>query len=142
MAKQVISGNDARAALVAGVNKAVDPVKVTLGPRGRNVLLDRPLQPLATRDGVTVCKEVSNLPDPFEQMGALYARECADAAVELAGDGTTTATVILQAILCKGFKLVSAGAEPLLLADGIESAAKACAEHIKKLAIKATPDLV
>ena len=142
MPKQTLSADAARSALLAGVNAVADPVKITLGPRGRNVLLDRPNQPLATRDGVTVAKEVSNLPDPFENMGAAYAREVADATVVESGDGTTTATVILQAIVCGGFKLVSAGAEPLLLADGIESAAKACAEHIKKLAIKATPDLV
>lgn len=142
MPKQSLAGNDAREALMRGVNAVADPVKTTLGPRGRNVLLDRPGQPLATRDGVTVAKEVSNLPDPFENMGAAYAREVADAAVVEAGDGTTTATVILQAILREGLKLVSAGAEPLLLADGIELAARACAETIKSLAIPATPELV
>lgn len=142
MSKQTISSNLAREALLRGVNAVADPVKVTLGPRGRNVLLDRPGQPLATRDGVTVAKEVSNLANPFENMGAQYAREVADAAVVEAGDGTTTATVILQAIVGEGLKLVSAGAEPLLLADGIEAAAKACAETIKALAIPATPELV
>jgi chaperonin GroEL len=105
-------------------------------------MLDRPGQPLATRDGVTVAKEVSDLPDPFENMGAAYAREVADAAVTEAGDGTTTASVILQAIVTEGMKLVSAGAEPLLLADGIQVAADVCAATIKRLAIKATPELV
>jgi len=142
MSKQSLSGNAAREALQRGVDAVADAVKQTLGPRGRNVLLDRPGQPLATRDGVTVAKEVSFLPDPFENMGAAYAREVADAAVVEAGDGTTTATVILQAIVREGMKLVSAGAEPLLLADGIEAAAKVCAESVKKLAIEATPDLV
>lgn len=142
MSKQCASGKGARAALLNGVNAVADPVKVTLGPRGRNVLIDRPGQPLATRDGVTVAREVSHLANPFENMGAAYAREVAGAAGDEAGDGTTTATVILQAIVKEGTKLVDAGAEPLLLADGIEAAAKACAETIKKLAIEATPELV
>jgi chaperonin GroEL len=142
MSKQTLSGDKARAALLRGVDSVVDPVKVTLGPRGRNVMLDRPGQPLATRDGVTVAKEVSDLPDPFENMGAAYAREVADAAVTEAGDGTTTASVILQAIVTEGMNLVSAGAEPLLLADGIQAAADACAATIKASAIKATPELV
>lgn len=142
MSKQTLSGDKARAALLRGVDSVVNPVKVTLGPRGRNVMLDRPGQPLATRDGVTVAKEVSDLPDPFENMGAAYAREVADAAVTEAGDGTTTASVILQAIVTEGMKLVSAGAEPLLLADGIQVAADVCAATIKRLAIKATPELV
>jgi chaperonin GroEL len=142
MPKQTLHGNAAREALQRGLDQVVDAVKTTLGPRGRNVLLDRPGQPLATRDGVTVAKETANLPDPFENMGAQYAREAADATVVDAGDGTTTCCVILQAIFREGLKLVNAGAEPLLLADGIEAAAKACAETIKKLAIKATPELV
>ena len=142
MSKQQLSGKEARAALLKGVSAVADPVKITLGPRGRNVLLDRPGQPLATRDGVTVAKECAFLPDPFENMGALYAREVADAAVLEAGDGTTTATVILQAIVREGLKLVDGGAEPLLLADGIEAAAAACAKTIKELAIPATPELV
>jgi chaperonin GroEL len=142
MPKQTLHGKEAREALLTGLNEVVNAVKQTLGPRGRNVLLSRPQQPIATRDGVTVAKEVSNLPDPFEQMGALYAREVADAAVVEAGDGTTTACVILQAIFRDGLKLIESGAEPLLLADGIQLAAKACAESIKKLAIPATPDLV
>lgn len=142
MPKQVLAGNFARAALLKGVNSVADPVKVTLGPRGRNVMLDRPGQPLATRDGVTVAKEVSHLPDPFENMGAAYAREVADAAVTEAGDGTTTASVLLQAIVAAGMKLVDEGAEPLLLADGIALAAAECAKSIKAMAIPATPELV
>ncbi len=142
MPKQTITGPKARAALLRGVDSVADPVKVTLGPRGRNVLLDRPGQPLATRDGVTVAKEVSSLPDPFENMGAALAREVADAAVVEAGDGTTTATVILQAIVREGVRLVDGGAEPLALADGIQAAAKACAQTIQKMAIRATPELI
>lgn len=142
MSKQTLSSSDARAALLRGVDAVANPVKVTLGPRGRNVMLDRPGQPLATRDGVTVAKEVSWLPDPFENMGAAYAREVADAAVTEAGDGTTTASVLLQAIVTAGMKLVNEGAEPLLLADGIHAAATACVESIRASAIPATPELV
>lgn len=142
MAKQTLFAEKARAALQRGLDQVADAVKTTLGPRGRNVLLDRMLQPLATRDGVTVAKEVSHLPDPFENMGAAYAREVADAAVVEAGDGTTTATVILQAIVREGMKAVAAGAEPLLLADGIQMAAAKCAEFIKAMAVPATPELV
>lgn len=142
MSKQTVSGDLARQALLAGVNFVANPVKITLGPRGRNAMLDRPGQPLATRDGVTVAKEVSDLPDPFQNMGAAYAREVADAAVTEAGDGTTTATVLLQAIVTAGLRLVSQGAEPLLLADGIQMAAQACAATVRRLAIKATATLV
>jgi chaperonin GroEL len=124
------------------VDAVADPVKVTLGPRGRKVLIDRPGQPLATRDGVTVAKEVSYLADPFENMGAAYAREVADAAVVESGDGTTTATVIFQKIVRDGNELIDAGAEPLLLADGIAAAAAACEQTIKTLAIPATPELI
>jgi chaperonin GroEL len=140
--KQTLNSDDARAALLRGVDAVANPVKVTLGPRGRNVLIDRPGQPLATRDGVTVAKETANLSDPFENMGAQYAKEVADAAVVEAGDGTTTATVILQAIVREGLRLVDEGAEPLLLADGIEAAAKACAETIEAMAVPATLELV
>lgn len=142
MSKQTLSSNEARAALKRGVDAVANPVKVTLGPRGRNVMLDRPGQPLATRDGVTVAKEVSWLPNPFENMGAAYAREVADAAVTEAGDGTTTASVLLQAIVTAGLKLVDEGCEPLLLADGITRAADACVATIKALAKDATPELV
>jgi chaperonin GroEL len=142
MSKQTLSSDQAREALRRGVDAVVNPVKVTLGPRGRNVMLDRPGQPLATRDGVTVAKEVSDLPNRFENMGAAYAREVADAAVTEAGDGTTTATVLLQAIVTEGLRLVSAGAEPLLLADGIHMAAQACARSVRRMAVEATPELV
>ena len=118
MPKQTLSGNEAREALLRGVNAVADPVKTTLGPRGRNVLISRHLQPLATRDGVTVAKEVANLSDPFEQIGALYVRECADAAVTEAGDGTTTTCVLLQAIVREGLELIKQGAEPLFVEYG------------------------
>lgn len=142
MSKQTLSSDQARAALLRGVDAVANPVKVTLGPRGRNVMLDRPGQPLATRDGVTVAKEVSWLPDPFENMGAAYAREGADAAVTEAGDGTTTTTVLLQAIVAEGIRQIAAGAEPLALADGINKAAHVCAEYVRKQSVPATPELI
>ena len=142
MPKQTLSADKAREALLRGVDAVANPVKVTLGPRGRNVLLDRPGQTYSTRDGVTVAKECSSLPDPFENMGALAAREVADAAVVEAGDGTTTATVLLQAIVQRGMKLVSDGAEPLRLADDIKRAAADCETRIKTMSITATPELV
>lgn len=141
MSKQTLSSKNARAALLRGVNAVADPVKVTLGPKGRNVMLDRSGQPLATRDGVTVAKEIY-LPDPYEDMGAAYAREVADAAVTEAGDGTTTASVLLQAIVTAGVKLVDDGAEPLQLAEGIHMAAEACVASVKKMAVPATDKLV
>lgn len=140
--KQAKFGAEARAALLRGVDAVANPVKVTLGPKGRNVLLDRIGQPLATRDGVTVAKEVSWLPEPFENMGAAYAREVADAAVTEAGDGTTTASVLLQAIVTGGMTLVNEGAEPLRLQEGIQRAAAACVDSIKRMAREATPELV
>jgi chaperonin GroEL len=142
MSKQTLSGNKARAALLAGVEAVANPVKVTLGPRGRNVLLDRGQYCYATRDGVTVAKECASLPDKFENMGAQYAREVADADVSTAGDGTTTATVLFQAIVREGFKLIDAGAEPLAVAQGLEAATDACAAAIEKMIIKSTPELV
>lgn len=142
MPKQTLVSKEARAALMRGVDAVANPVKATLGPRGLNVMLDRPNQPLTTRDGVTVAKEVSYLPDPFENMGASFAREVADAAVTEAGDGTTTASVLLQSIFKGGIALVDAGAEPLKLADGIEAAAKACVETIRGMSVPATPELV
>jgi chaperonin GroEL len=142
MAKQTIFGKAAREALVRGVDAVVNPVKVTLGPRGLNVMMARPGQPVTTRDGVTVAKEVSDLPDPYENMGALMAREVADAAVTEAGDGTTTASVLLQAIVRGGMKAIEAGAEPLALADGIGAAAAHIVEALKAQAIPATPELV
>lgn len=142
MPKQTLTSTEARAALMRGVDAVANPVKATLGPRGLNVMMDRPNQPLVTRDGVTVAKEVSYLTDPFENMGAANAREVADAAVTEAGDGTTTASVLLQAIFKGGIALIEAGAEPLKLADGIQSAANACVETIKGMSIDATPELV
>lgn len=142
MPKQTMFADDARAALLRGVNAVANPVKVTLGPRGRNVMYERMGQPQSTRDGVTVAKEVSVLPDPFENMGAAYAREVADAAVTEAGDGTTTASVLLQAIAQRGMALIDAGAEPLQVADGIHQAALACAKEIERMAVPATPEIL
>ena len=140
MPKQILTRAEARNAIMRGVDQVADVVKVTLGPRGRNVMIDRPGQPLHTRDGVTVAKEVASLADPFEQMGAMHVREVADAAVQEAGDGTTTATVLLQAIAKEGIKLVQAGANPLALASGIDIAADAIAVALRGLAIEATAE--
>jgi chaperonin GroEL len=142
MPKQTLSSNDARSALLRGINAVADPVKTTLGPRGRNVMLEDVIQPKSTRDGVTVAKFASSLADPFENMGALLAREVADAAVVEAGDGTTTATVIFQAIVTAGMKAIQEGAEPLQLADGIRAAAEACAKSVEQMATPATDELV
>jgi chaperonin GroEL len=142
MSKMKLSAGEAREALLAGVNFVADAVKVTLGPRGRNVLLDRPGQPLATRDGVTVAKEIAAMENPFENLGAQYTREVADAAVTEAGDGTTTATVLLQAIVKSGMKLITAGADPLLLGQGIAKAAEVVTWAVKAQAIEATPKLI
>lgn len=141
MAKQILSSADCRRTIKRGVDAVADAVKLTLGPRGRNVMIGRNGQPKATRDGVTVAKEIY-LADPIEDMGAAYAREVADAAVVEAGDGTTTATVLLQAIVDGGLKLVDKGAEPLLLADGIQYAFLRCSDVIRSMSREATEDLI
>ena len=112
MAKQITYGDDSRQAMLRGVNLLADTVKVTLGPRGRNVILDKKFgSPTITKDGVTVAKEI-DLPDPLENMGAQMVREVASKTSDVAGDGTTTATVLAQAIYREGVKNLAAGAEP------------------------------
>ena len=111
-AKELIYREDARAAMLRGVNALADTVKVTLGPKGRNVVLNRKFgSPLVTKDGVTVAKEI-DLPDPYENMGAQMVKEVASQTSDLAGDGTTTATILAQAIFREGIKNVAAGANP------------------------------
>ena len=123
MAKQITYSEDARGAVLRGVNKLADAVKVTLGPKGRNVVLEKSFgSPNITKDGVTVAKEV-DLQDPLENMGAQMAREVASKTSDVAGDGTTTATVLAQAILREGLKNVTAGANPMEVKRGIELAA-------------------
>ena len=122
MAKQMLFGQDARTALIKGVDILADAVKATLGPKGRNVLLEKSFgAPKITKDGVTVAKEIE-LPDPFEDMGARMIREAASKTQEDSGDGTTTATVLAQAMIHQGFRQVTAGANPMALKRGMEKA--------------------
>jgi chaperonin GroEL len=124
-AKQIIHGEDSRQAILRGVNKLADAVKVTLGPKGRNVVLDKKFgSPLITKDGVTVAKEIE-LKDPLENMGAQMVREVASKTSDVAGDGTTTATVLAQSIYREGVKTVAAGANPMAIKRGIEMAVRA-----------------
>jgi chaperonin GroEL len=133
MPKQLMFSADARAAILRGVDKLADAVKVTLGPRGRNVVLDKKFgAPTITKDGVTVAKEIE-LEQPFENMGARMVNEVASKTSDVAGDGTTTATVLAQAIYREGLKNVAAGANPMDLKRGIERAVEAVVEEIKKL---------
>jgi chaperonin GroEL len=130
-AKEIIFDNNARQQIAVGLNILADTVKVTLGPRGRNVIIDRPYgAPLITKDGVTVAKEIT-LSDPFEDMGAQMVKEVAQKTSDVAGDGTTTATVLAQAIYREGSKLVMAGVNPMELKRGIESAVSAVVAALK-----------
>jgi chaperonin GroEL len=132
MAKQIIYGEQSRQAILRGVNQLADAVKVTLGPKGRNVVLDKKFgSPTITKDGVTVAKEI-DLKDPLENMGAQMVREVASKTSDIAGDGTTTATVLAQAIYREGAKNVVAGANPMELKRGIEKAVEAIVESLKK----------
>lgn len=133
MAKQFKYGDDARKALEAGVDALANTVKITLGPKGRNVVLDRPYgAPLVTNDGVTIAKDVV-LSDPFENMGAQIIREVATKTNDVAGDGTTTASVLAQAIVKEGLKNVAAGANPMVLKRGIMYATDVAVEELKKI---------
>lgn len=131
MAKEIKYGADARAALETGVNKLADTVRVTLGPRGRNVVLDKQYgSPLITNDGVTIAKEIE-LEDAFENMGAQLIKEVASKTNDVAGDGTTTATVLAQAMVQEGLKNIAAGANPIVLRKGMKKATDAAVESIK-----------
>jgi chaperonin GroEL len=133
MAKDIIYREDARGAILRGVNQLADAVKVTLGPKGRNVILDKKFgSPLITKDGVTVAKEIE-LKDPMENLGARMVREVASKTSDVAGDGTTTATVLAQAIFREGLRTVTAGSNPMQLKIGIESAVQVVVEELKKL---------
>src|SRR5687768_3905475 len=134
MAKQVIHGEESRAAILRGVNQLADAVKITLGPKGRNVVLDKKFgSPTITKDGVTVAKEIE-LKDSLENMGAQMVREVASKTSDVAGDGTTTATVLAQAIFREGVKTVAAGANPMALKRGIDKAVERATAEIKKMA--------
>jgi chaperonin GroEL len=131
MAKQIIYGEDARRALEKGVNQLADTVKLTIGPKGRNVVLDKKYgAPLITNDGVTIAKEIE-LKDPYENMGAQLVKEVASKTNDVAGDGTTTATLLAQAIIHEGIKNVAAGANPMIMKKGIEKAVIAAVASIK-----------
>jgi chaperonin GroEL len=133
MAKDIKYSEDARRKLEAGVNKLANTVKVTLGPKGRNVILDKKfVSPLITNDGVTIAKEIE-LEDKFENMGARLVKEVATKTNDVAGDGTTTATVLAQAIIREGMKNVAAGANPMILKNGIEKAVEASVNKIKSI---------
>ncbi|RRD96427.1 chaperonin GroEL [Clostridiales bacterium COT073_COT-073] len=133
MAKEIKFGIDARTALEAGVNKLADTVKVTLGPKGRNVVLDKKFgTPLITNDGVTIAKEIE-LEDSFENLGAQLVKEVATKTNDVAGDGTTTATVLAQAMIREGLKNVAAGANPIILRNGMNKATKLAVEEIQSM---------
>src|SRR5512135_3442269 len=134
MAKQIVYGEQSRQAVLRGVNQLADAVRVTLGPKGRNVVLDRKFgSPIITKDGVTVAKEI-DLKDPLENMGAQMVREVASKTSDTAGDGTTTATVLAQAIYREGAKNVVAGANPMDVKRGIDQAVEAATEGLRKQA--------
>jgi chaperonin GroEL len=133
MAKQIIHGEDSRQAILRGVNALAEAVKITLGPKGRNVVLDKKFgSPLITKDGVTVAKEIE-LEDPLENMGAQMVKEVASKTSDVAGDGTTTATVLAQAIFREGVKAVAAGANPMAVKRGIEKAVEVAVGEVGKL---------
>ncbi|MBR5381650.1 MAG: chaperonin GroEL, partial [Oscillospiraceae bacterium] len=132
MAKQIIYGEDARRSLEKGINQLADTVKLTIGPKGRNVVLDKKYgSPLITNDGVTIAKEIE-LEDAFENMGAQLVREVASKTNDVAGDGTTTATVLAQALVHEGIKNVAAGANPMVMKKGIAKAVKTAVDTIKQ----------
>ena len=133
MAKQIAYGEDARKALMKGIDQLADTVKITLGPKGRNVVLDKKFgAPLITNDGVTIAKEIE-LEDPFENMGAQLVKEVSTKTNDIAGDGTTTACVLAQAIIHEGLKNIAAGANPMIVKKGIAAAADVAVEHLKKI---------
>ena len=133
MAKQIKTGDEARKALEKGVNALADTVKITLGPKGRNVVLDKKYgAPLITNDGVTIAKEIE-LEDPFENMGAQIVKEVSTKTNDVAGDGTTTACLLAQAIIREGLKNVAAGANPMIVRKGIEKATDSAVAYLKSI---------
>ncbi|HET6853703.1 MAG TPA: chaperonin GroEL [Pyrinomonadaceae bacterium] len=142
MAKQIVHGEESRAAILRGVNQLADAVKITLGPKGRNVVLDKKYgSPTITKDGVTVAKEIE-LKDARENMGAQMVREVASKTSDVAGDGTTTATVLAQAIFREGVKTVAAGANPMALKRGIDKAVERATREINKMSKPVTGDMI
>ncbi len=142
MAKQILSGDDARHALLKGVNVLSNVVKATLGPRGKNIVLDKKFgSPTSTKDGVTVAKEVE-LKDPWENMGAQLVKEVASKTSDVAGDGTTTATVLAQAIYGEGLRYVTAGANPTLIKKGIDKAVETVIGELKKMSREVSGEMI
>jgi chaperonin GroEL len=142
MAKQILSGDDARHALLKGVNILSNVVKATLGPRGKNIVLDKKFgSPTSTKDGVTVAKEIE-LKDAWENMGAQLVKEVASKTSDVAGDGTTTATVLAQAIYGQGLRYVTAGANPTLIKKGIDKAVETVVEELKKLSREVSGEMI
>jgi chaperonin GroEL len=142
MAKQILSGDQARQALLKGVNILSNVVKATLGPRGKNIVLDKKFgSPTSTKDGVTVAKEV-DLKDPWENMGAQLVKEVASKTSDVAGDGTTTATVLAQAIYGEGLRYVTAGANPTLIKKGIDKAVETAVGEIKKMSREVSGEMI
>ena len=136
MAKQMLFSEEARTAILRGIDKLADAVRITLGPKGRNVVLDKKFgAPTITKDGVTVAKEIE-LEDPYENMGAQMVREVASKTSDVAGDGTTTATVLAQAIYREGMKNVAAGANPMAIKRGVEKTVEAVVEELKKASVQ------
>src|SRR5450631_646393 len=142
MAKQIVTGENSRQAILRGVNILADAVKITLGPKGRNAVIEKKFgPPIITKDGVTVAKEVE-LQDPLENMGAQMVREVASKTSIIAGDGTTTATILAQAIFREGVKHVAAGANPMALKRGIEKAVEAIVNEVKKFSKPVSGDAI
>src|SRR2546421_1314795 len=142
MAKQIVYSENSRQAILRGVNQLADAVKVTLGPKGRNVVLEKKFGgPNITKDGVTVAKEIE-LKDPLENMGAQMVREVASKTSDVAGDGTTTATILAQAIFREGVKAVASGANPMAIKRGIEKAVEMAVEELKKLSKPVSGDMI
>jgi chaperonin GroEL len=142
MAKQIVYNDYSRQAILRGVNQLADAVKVTLGPRGRNVILEKKFGgPTITKDGVTVAKEIE-LPDPLENMGAQMVREVASKTSDVAGDGTTTATILAQAIFREGVKAVTAGANPMAIKRGIDRAVEVAIEEVKRLSKPVSGEMI
>src|SRR5919197_847824 len=142
MAKQIVYGEQSRQAVLRGVNQLADAVKVTLGPKGRNVVLDKKFgSPTITKDGVTVAKEI-DVADPVENLGARMVREVASKTSDVAGDGTTTATVLAQAIIREGAKNVAAGANPMGIKRGIERAVEKAVAELKALSQPVKGDMI
>src|SRR5579872_4808365 len=142
MPKQIVTGEASRQSILRGVNALADAVKITLGPKGRNAVIEKKFgAPIITKDGVTVAKEIE-LRDPLENMGAQMVREVASKTSDVAGDGTTTATILAQSIFRQGVKAVAAGVNPMALKRGIDKAVEVAVEEVKKLSKPVSGDMI